>query len=371
MNTYYSELGRKFEGRTPIDTEGYYVLHRNEEISRSLTVPKGVPMITAARFVQALADGCGTIIRAFARRPENKDVYAFSLYADDHSGFLVYMNTEAGFQTALAAYGHDDPERIRALKYGQGDFEFQFRSEQMGEHGETIRLMERAAYRALDLNEDSDSGKDVSEPVAAIEAGIVDMGYQVLALRAVQRLIEDDAFAPLRTTADFIAYAATENDYFNYSIVMRKTIEPALFDALFPELGEYDRQYRRELESYRKLTVAEALDYWTEAADGSITASPYRYIKSEYEVFAQLAPFGSTLAEASLPRLRRVAEQDDLVQDDRKKLFYYMECLHFCGGLTDGQREECRSIAALLEAKHGELREEARQLVRLANGEAS
>ncbi|CAH1214422.1 hypothetical protein PAECIP111893_03796 [Paenibacillus plantiphilus] len=369
MNTYFSELGRKLTGQTPIALEGYYVLHDTDEVSRSLTAPQGVPTITAERFVQTLVEGCKNIIREFAKRPENKDVYVFTLYADDHHSFYVYMNTEDRFTETLADYGYEDPQKISSLKFNPGDFDFQFWDEHMSEHGETIRLFEKTAYGALDLPKEEDAYSEANgEPIVAFEAGIIYIGYQVLALQAVQCLISENAFAPLRTTENFIAYASTGDDYIDYSILMRKTIEPALFDMLFPEIAEHDRHYNLELESYRKLTVSEAVEYWMDAVhDGNRVTSLYRYVKSEYEVFAQLAPFGNALAAVCLPRIGCLVKQDELSRTDMEKLLYYLECLHFSGSLTIHQQNECRWIATMLEEKHEEFRTEAHQLLVFAN----
>lgn len=366
MNTYYSELGRKLSGQTPIAIEGYYVLHDNDEVSWSLTAPEGVPTITAERFIQTLVDGCKNIIREFAGRPENKDVYVFNLYADEHHSFYVYMNTEDRFSETLADYAYEDPQKIRSLKYNPGDFDFQFWDEQMSEHGETIRLFEKTAFGAPDHPVEEDASSEANgKSIVAFEVGIVYMGYQVLALQAVQCLLSEGAFAPLRTTENFIAHASTGDGYIDYSILMHKTIEPSLFDTLFPDIVEHNRHYNQELESYRKLTVSEALEYWMDAVhDGYRLTSPYRYVKSDYEVFAQLAKFGNVLAAECLPRIRRLAKQDELSRADMEKLFYYLECLHFSGSLTADQKNECRLIATLLEEKQDEKQEEFRMLAR-------
>lgn len=358
MNTYYSELGRKLAGQTPIAKEGYYVLHEDERVSRSHTVPDGVPTITAERFVQELVDGCKIIIREFADSPENKDVYVFNLYTDEHYDVYVYMNTEERFSAKLAKYSDEDPRQISALKYNQGDFDFQFWDKHMGEHGQTVKLFDQTANLASYLDEEEDDHPNESEgkPVIAFEAGIIHTGYQVLALEAIQHLIAEDAFAALHRTDGFIAHAATGNDYVDYSIVMRKTIKPELFDALFPDIREKDEKYNQELELYRTLTVPEALDYWMGAVhDRYYNASPYCYTKCDYEVFAQLAPFGNSLADECLPRIRRLADQEAFSDEDWEKLIYYIECLHYSDELTTRQLVDCRSIAMVLEERGSQL----------------
>ncbi|QTH42481.1 hypothetical protein J4772_34320 [Cohnella sp. LGH] len=77
-----------------------------------------------------------------------------------------------------------------------GDFDFQFWQEHMGGHGKVIEQFEKIAERSYDV-EQSSSDDDVGKITIAIEAGIVRAGYQVLALKAMQRLIAEDAFAAL------------------------------------------------------------------------------------------------------------------------------------------------------------------------------
>ncbi|OAB38770.1 hypothetical protein PMSD_07110 [Paenibacillus macquariensis subsp. defensor] len=94
MNTYYSQLARILEERTPMDKEGYFVLYEGSKAKYSLTKPVDIETITAEHFVDVLVEGCKVAIESFANTLDNKDVYAFNLYADEHHCFL-YTSTHS------------------------------------------------------------------------------------------------------------------------------------------------------------------------------------------------------------------------------------------------------------------------------------
>jgi len=369
MNTYYSYLGRLLDGRTPFDREGYYVLYEDDSAGYSVDKPGRAEIVRAADFVQALTEGCKTAIRTFAASADNKQVYALNLDANGHGDFYLYLNTVERFERTLSRYqskypDYNQAEKIQSLKYGQGDWDFQWWSEHMGEYGRVVGSLEKLINRAQDLNE-QDSDKHDAEPVIAFEAGIVKAGYQVLAMQAVMRLIAEQALDALDRTDDFIAFASTENDYVDYSIVMRRTIDPALFERVFPDLKELDRQFEESMEQIRHLSVSKALDYWSDAihSGGYGSETPFKYVKSEYEVFRRLEHYGSALAEECLVRLLELASRDSLELKDYKEVYFYAEALHFSGALTRECAEQCRTIAASMREKFDDVEEIAQQLL--------
>jgi hypothetical protein len=93
MNTYYSKIGRLLDERTPIYQEGYFVLCENNEAKFSLEKPEEIEVVTSDSFVNSLVEGCKNVINSFATSRDNKNVYAFNLYADEHYSFYIYLNT--------------------------------------------------------------------------------------------------------------------------------------------------------------------------------------------------------------------------------------------------------------------------------------
>lgn len=369
MNLYYSRLGRILDERTPYRQEGYYVLCEGDEAKFSSSAPEGV-VITEEDFVEALAEGCRTVIRDFAGGPENAEVYAFNLYADEHHSFYLYINTMPRFRETLERYQTRYPGKyhvfayINSLQYNPGDFSFQFWQEHMGEQGSVIHDFEKLAYAVTNTDEADPLGPD-DEAVVAFEAGIIPCGYQLMALEAVRRLIGEDAFAPLSKTEDFIAYASTGNDYIDYSLTMRKTIDPDLFYRIFPDIKQKDQMYQAELERKASWSVEQALDeHWTDR--GYRFSNPNHYIKSEYDLLKELERFGPPLAEECLRRLAAFRYGDgELERLDYENIYYYVEALHYAGALAPEHQAACGRIAGLM-AHDEALKEAASELAALA-----
>lgn len=104
------------------------------------------------------------------------------------------------------------------------------------------------------------------------------MGYYLLTLRAMQRLITEGELESLNTTEDFIAFASTGNNDVDYSIVMPKTIEPALFAKIFPFDHAKDLKFRELMLQNQHFSVTEYLDYWSDAVLSSYSETiPYIY----------------------------------------------------------------------------------------------
>ncbi|CAH1232547.1 hypothetical protein PAECIP111891_07037 [Paenibacillus allorhizoplanae] len=373
MNTYYSRLGRLLDEKTPIYQEGYYVMCEGDEAKFSIEKPEGVELITAEVFIRELVEGCKFVIQSFAEGPDNKNVYAFNLYSDEHNSYYIYMNTLDRFANTLERYRggkygdkYQEVSEVLSLKYNQGDFSFQFFPDDMGDSGRIIRAFESLAYSVMDLDED-DCLSEEDEPVIAFEAGILKDGFNLLTLKAVAHLIEENAFAPLQRTEDFIAFAATGNDYVDYSLTMRKTIDLDLFYRLFPDVKEKDALFQAEIDKTAGLTVSEALDYWLPAVHSDyVPESPAQYIKFEYDLFMRLECYSNSLARECLERMKKFDWNEPLERNDYELIAYYQEALHFAGELTEDQRENCIALAEQMTDSNEDLQEWANTLLAIA-----
>ncbi|REK75067.1 DUF4303 domain-containing protein [Paenibacillus paeoniae] len=367
-NYYYSMIGRLLDGRTPVASTGYYMLDEDGQVSYS-TIRPSVEVTTLESFTDALVEECKRIIQEFADSADNKEVYAFNLYTDEHRGLYVYMNTESCFKETLSSYQNEkedeyDRDRTIQLKYNSGDFDFQFWFDTASESGRHIdhfvKVHSAVSYESKETIEEAVIGV----PVAAIESGVIDDGYYVCVLNTVKRLIADQAFGLLNTTSDFIAFAACGDDYVDYSITMRKTIDEDLFYQVFPDVKELDSKFEEVMKGNENLSLAESIAYWSDGIlRESLGSEPYSFQKPFMEIFVQLSRFGNELAQESIERLTEIAA--DLQGFDgevREKMSFYLEALHFSGKLTPEQAEQCDAIADRLEDADEAFRDEANML---------
>jgi len=372
VNTYYSMLGRLLDDRKQLNIEGYYILCEDDQVIYDIEPPIQGEIVTIGRFTNALVEGCKQIIRSFADRPENKEVYAVSLYADEHKNIYLYLNTLGRFNETLRRYQSNNQEyferdRIISLKYNCGDFDFQFWQEHMGQHGKYVTLFEKIGYATFDLNKDVPAGIVEGVPIVAFETAIVDNGYYVCALKAMQQLIAEKAFDVLDKTDEFIAYASTGDDYMDYGMVMRKTIDKERFYHVFPDLKELDVQFKEEMKQNMHLSVLDAIAYWSKAIEDEYRLeSPFTFSRFEMEVFVQLERFGNVLAQECLEKLTELARLDSIDMKTYKWVTFYVEALHFTGELAEDQKEQCKKIAVRLTEVDSDLIDFAKELEALA-----
>ncbi|AIQ13987.1 DUF4303 domain-containing protein [Paenibacillus durus] len=354
MNTYYSRLGRLLEEKTPIYQSGYYVLCEGDKIRFSLESPRNTEVIDAGKFIDTLVNGSKEVIHTFANSADNQEVYAFSLYTSEHKEVLVYINTLPAYEQVLQNYRskYPDIKDDSSLKYSLGDYKFDFWTDHMGRYGEVLAnfrmLSDSPSFMTEDVPLDADD-----HPLIAFEAGIIDAGYNLLFLKAMQRLTAEGAFAALNRTDNFIAFASIGDDSLDYSLVMRKTIEPNLFYKLFPDIREKDQLFAEEINKNNSLTASQYLDYWLDAVHDSYSSVfPFTLGRSQYDIFLQMEPLGSALAEESLHRLKQLVALNEWTSKEYNLVNYYVEALYFSGSLTPEYKEACSQLAFRLMEKH-------------------
>ncbi|TYP70209.1 DUF4303 domain-containing protein [Paenibacillus methanolicus] len=349
MNTYYVQLGMLLEERIPAKQEGYYILHvDDEQISYDLSVPDGIRIITAEDFVHALAEGCKQILKDFSQSSVNEEVYVFVLHPEEQYGFSVYLNTTSWFSTNLSRYTEPDSDYVAWIKYNPGDFAFQFGEKHMGDYGKVIQQFVTIGISRFGHPDGYPKPGGVSSvPQVAFEAGIIEEGYQLLALQAVKRLIREEAFASLHKTKNFIAYSVTENEDLDYAITIRQAIGSGLFYEVFPQLQMQDDYCEREVERYQKSTVGECLDHWMAAVHDSYykNVKSYAFSKIEYGVFLSLKRFGSDFAQAALERLIALMDHAIWGNEEHYEFEYYMQCVRSSDILTPRLRKMCKELA--------------------------
>jgi len=349
------------DGRTPVKSNGYYVLTDQDEVVFRKEPPANVQLVTVDGFARALTEGCRHLVKDFAESSDNEQVYAFCLYTNEYKEILIYMNTLARFEKTLESYktnsnkGYDE-EETQILKYHCGDFDFQLWNEHMGESGRIVEYFEKISRQDPELKEaDAEDEHFDGEPIAVFEEGIIVDGYYVSVIRAIQQLTEEGAFDALDKAENFIAYASTDNAYLDYGLVMRKTIDQRLFYQLFPDMKESDARFKEAIEGTKQLSLAEAAEYWLNATYRDYDLQPPYSFKSVMDVFTQLQTYGSELVKVSLDCLQGLARVTNLEDKEHNRLAYYLEALYFCGPLTSYETERCREVARNMELSPNEL----------------
>lgn len=372
MNTYYSMIGRVLDEKTPIYNDGYYILSDADEVIFSTERPNQIEVVTVEKFTQILVEGSKNIIKTFANSHHNKDVYVVALHVDEYPYVRVYMNTLDCFKTTLHTYqenssNHYTNEKIRSLKYNRGDFDFEYWDKHMGEYGKYILFFESIFEMAPEVDRDQNIAELDGTPVVAFESGVIENGYYLCALKAMQQLIADNTFDCLHKTDDFISYTSVGIDDLEYGLVMRKTIELELLYRVFPHIQEKDIKFNKVMEQHKNMSVTDALSYWSKDCHSSfkldILAEHY---KPEYEAFLQLERYGSELAKICLERVIQLVQLDNLEREHFGQICFYIEALHFSGPLTEEQLNQCKWITSrirILDDENPELPKELDQLV--------
>lgn len=291
------------ENRIPIG-QGYYVVDTEGEINYTETIcSKELNLITIESFEEILYKECCTIIENFSKNEQNKNVYAFSLYTNEHNEIIVYLNTVEQFKDTLQGYIDDYPEYAkknmqRSLKYSLGDFSFAFYgdehfSEFFSSLFNTYREITECIREGEGINFDFEliKCKDIN---LVFESKLFDNALYSIVLNVTKRL--KNHFNILNTTEDFIAFASSGNDYIDYSLSMRKTIEKELFYELFPEEKENDMQFEKTKADVSRLNFEQEFDFWFD----EVLKDDYRtgkgvyskYIKTEYEAVRALGDKG-------------------------------------------------------------------------------
>lgn len=256
-----------------------------------------------------------------------------------------------------------DERSLNWLKYNQGDFRFHLWLEDDNIVNSFTQLADLTTYPEEDFIFSEDD-----QPIIAFEAGIIKMGYYLLTLKAMQQLIAEGALDLLNTTENFIAFASAGNSYTDYSIVMPKTIEPALFAELFPFDHEKDLQFRALMLQNQHLSASEYLDYWSEAVlSGYYDTIPYIYGKSDLEVFIQMEHLGNALAQECIQRLKQLIDIEMIELENYYFIYYYIEALHFAGPLTEQQLEDCQQLAKRMNERGEDLEDAFRELNAVIN----
>jgi hypothetical protein len=347
-------IGRVLDERTPIYNDGYYILTDADEVGYTTERPRELEIVTVEKFTQILVEGSKNIIKTFANSHHNKDVYAVALHVDEYPYVRVYMNTLDCFKTTLHTYQENSSnyytnEAIRHLKYNLGDFDFEYWDKHMGEHGKYILFFESIFERAPQVDRDQNIEELDGTPIVAFETGVIENGYYLCALKAMQQLIAENTFDCLNKTDDFISYTSVGIDDLEYALVMRKTIELELLYRVFPHIKENDIKFNKVMEQHKNMSVTDALSYWSKDCDSSFTLEILaEHYKPEYEAFLQLERYGNDLTKICLEKLTHLVHLNNLEDKQLAQILFYTEALHFGGRLTEEQIELCNMISSKL-----------------------
>ncbi|WP_161601643.1 DUF4303 domain-containing protein [Paenibacillus luteus] len=331
MNLYYTEICQLLNGDRELENSGYFVKTDDGRIVQSDTVLIDVQVVTLKELEDALYEGCIHIVNEFISTNNNKDVYAFNLYADEYNSFYVYLNTEQSFEEHVERhYATDTKDSKLEIKYNQGDFTYQFFPSDMGKMQELIEGCEHLAYSGVQHNEDLEDLLDCDRALIAYEKKIFNGGFYLAAFNALKRIGNTSELDKLHKTDNFIFYAATGHDYIDYSLLMRKTIDLPLFYSCFPDLKTKDDEFDGLMKSINSKNIIEIVDFMEIALQGEFNeGSPYEYIKMEYQVFDTFKNKGGKLAAECTNRLEKSIIDDLTNNVNRNKIEIYLKALEF------------------------------------------
>ncbi|URN94242.1 MAG: hypothetical protein NAG76_20860 [Candidatus Pristimantibacillus lignocellulolyticus] len=330
MNLYYTGICQLLNGDKELEGNGYLVKTEDGRVVYSDIAPFNVQIITFEKLEDALFEGTKHIINGFVNSDDNKGVYAFNLYADEYDSFYVYLNTDSSFEKTIEQnYSHYTEDRKNDVKYNQGDFSFQFFPSDMGVSRGIVEGCENVAS-SIKYEDNIDNISPNDTAIIAYERKIFNDGFYLAAFNALKRIGNSSELDKLNKSKNFIYYASTGNDYVDYSLVMRKTIDNLLFYNCFPELKNKDEEFQAHIEYINSKSIVEIIDYWEEALQGEFNeGAPYSYIKMEYQIFEGLKVFSNSIAEENIHRLELKIDDDLKNNVIRNKVDIYLKTLEF------------------------------------------
>ncbi|MFC3800938.1 DUF4303 domain-containing protein [Cohnella sp. GCM10012308] len=176
-------------------------------------------------------------IRAFAKTPQNKELYAFVIDSQAFYGVISFRwNTSEGFAytRALDCYKHYPDYRLfghRGLKYSVGDFRFEDKRN---------KKLEKWGMQYAEILEDLWDEEEEEKADQVTDA------FMATLIEVIKEL--EPSLRQLNLTDDFIAYVV-EHDASDMTY-LPETVSPSQLDKAFPELKAYET-YKTRLQSLR------------------------------------------------------------------------------------------------------------------------
>ncbi|MEK3915203.1 hypothetical protein [Paenibacillus sp. FSL H7-0331] len=238
---------------------------------------------------------------------------------------------------------------MKSLRYALGDFahnfhEFNEKFDTLYNHFEIIA--------SAHADEEIDHIAEGDEVVIAFEKRIFNDAHYLFAQNVAIKL--KGHFSGLNTTDDFIYFASTGNDYIDYSITMRKTMDQELFYRCFPETKELDNEFENKLNELKQLDVSKQVDYWLEQliknthnTDKFIIT---RCLKESYHAFEALEANEYALVPELLSRIEHEANKDTLNAEAYLDLSVYVTALRFIQQLDNKDVDSLIAIINKLES---------------------
>ncbi|WP_426451139.1 DUF4303 domain-containing protein [Paenibacillus sp. S-38] len=349
MNRQDIIVSRIIKGNQARPDLRYVVVTHARDVYITDAVPKGHQAIGRSNFEIALTDAFYEHIRSFARSAHNRNVYALSVYTDDRHTFLLYLNTQEGFERTVAEspyYSQYTEEQKHDLQYSLGDFAFSydsfsgpFASQYAAYHDAVKALSAAGGFEGLEAHKGS---PDLVRYV--YKAELFEGGQYQTALRVTKKLLAQSVWL-LQTTPDFVAFASSGSEYIDYSMVMRQTIELKRFYQVFPEMKSHDEAFQTAVEKAKSLPHSEQVAFWWDRVKENRNRNPEALltatVRTDYQAIEALAAGGASLLPAVMQALRSAVQQKD-----EEKTSFLCEVLLEAGGLS---REVLGEMAAAIE----------------------
>lgn len=130
ISGYEIRVCQTIEKKRRVRGKGYYFIGNDEKVFYMKNNKfSNINIVNCDILEKMLYEECFSIIDAFSKTDDNKDVYAFSLYLDEHNQIIVYLNNESEFKKTLKRCidlnpEYNDNKEAMDLKYSLGDFSF-------------------------------------------------------------------------------------------------------------------------------------------------------------------------------------------------------------------------------------------------------
>ena len=242
----------------------------------------------------ALLEDWRAALAAFAASPDNLSVYVMAVqFHREYADPVLALNTERGFDRIVARYPDESPVDLRRLgdaRWNPAEF---VHFDIAPRSAETERLTERFRSHVENCS-DTEVAQHTERLLDAL----------VLAVEKSPALLND-----LDRTLDFVAYVwpldASKSELID---ITRRTVPPALFDRLFPEVQATDTF----MATLAQRPETEQAAFWANALCDLVLETPtlsartLRTLgKSQYEATEALVGIGP----AAIRELVRIAEE--------------------------------------------------------------
>lgn len=279
--------------------EGYYRVGKDNKVYYSDGKPFLSSTLDVNGFEELIYNECYMFINKFSKTADNKDIYCFTLSTSEHNDIIIYINNLEKYHSTLKRYismypKYKEDSEARSLKYSLGDFEFMYTNHDscFSNNFRTIFGEYMNIANGIRDEEIIKEKQSIFNTIKTAYSGDLfdDSLYSILK-NVLDRLVL--SFDLLNKTNDFIYYLSTGDDYIDYSLSMRKTVQESLFYRVFPDMKNKDLEFELVMKKFNGMQPNEMFEsLYTEVQKDNYRIGKdifSKYVKTEYEAVKYLA----------------------------------------------------------------------------------